>query len=137
MDAHPPRFSGRVLVVEDNAINQLVASEMLQALGIEVAVANDGLEALERLSHEQYDLVLMDCMMPKLDGYEAVRRWRAHEAEHASAHLPIAALTANATPADRHRCFEAGMDEHLAKPIAWAQLVGVLQRFLPAAQPTL
>jgi CheY-like chemotaxis protein len=80
----------------------------------------------------RFDLVLMDCMMPKLDGYETARRWRAHEEKASGRRIPIAALTANSTPTDRSRCFECGMDDHLAKPLVWSPLIDLLRRFLPA-----
>src|SRR5512143_365132 len=90
------RFVGRVLVVDDNAINRLIVVEMLKRLGVEIEQAEHGEEALDRLGAAPFDLVLMDCLMPRLDGFEATRRWRERERISASTRLPIVALTANA-----------------------------------------
>ncbi len=123
------RFEGvRVLLVEDNAINQQVATELLEQLGIEVALANHGLEALERLDRESYDLVFMDLQMPEMDGYEATATLRSQERFR---ELIIVAMTAHAMAGDRERCLEAGMNDHLTKPIDPAALVGALNRWLP------
>ena len=110
----------RVLVVEDNAVNRLVVSEMLTRLGCAVEVAEDGLEAVRRAS-ERFDLVLMDCQMPRLDGYDATRALRAR-----GMRAPIVALTANAMEGDRERCLAAGMDDYLDKPVSQKRLVEVL-----------
>src|SRR5204863_4866779 len=127
-EAPAPLLRGRVLVVDDNAVNALVASAMLQRLGLEIEVAEDGLCALERMQAGNLDLVLMDCHLPVLDGWEATRRWRRNEP--AGTRLPIVALTANAVLGDRERCLEAGMDDYLAKPVEMAQLVAVVARQL-------
>ncbi|SHH77563.1 PAS domain S-box protein [Ferrimonas marina] len=103
----------RILLVEDNPINQEVACEFLEQLGLTVHVAEHGKLALEKLQQSQYDLVLMDCQMPVMDGYEATRRIR-HDLKLS---LPIIAMTANAMQGDREKCLAAGMDDHLAKPI--------------------
>ncbi len=121
--------SPRVLLVDDNAINQLVACEMLVSLGAEVACTADGAEALDALEAERYDLVIMDVQMPVLNGLDATREWRRREAERALGHVPIVALTANAMPSDRERCLEAGMDDYLAKPVRREQLAGMLKRW--------
>lgn len=122
-----PALSGRVLVVDDNAVNALVACAMLKHLGLQVEVAEDGLAALERMRGDGIDLVLMDCQLPALDGWEATRRWRRNET---GPRLPIVALTANAVLGDRERCLAAGMDDYLAKPVEMAQLAAVVQRRL-------
>jgi CheY-like chemotaxis protein len=94
-------------------------------------VARDGQQALAKLEQSRYGLVLMDCMMPTLDGYEATRRWRALEDSRKAARLPIVALTANAVAGDREACLAAGMDDYLAKPFTLAELSKVLGRHMP------
>jgi PAS domain S-box-containing protein len=121
----------RVLVVEDNAFNQAVIVELLAAVGIRTQVANHGLEALQILeSDSQFDIVLMDVMMPGIDGHEATRRIRRHPQLSG---LRIAAMTANAGADDRQRCIESGMDDFHAKPVDPASLYAMLLRLLPAA----
>ncbi|CAG1017190.1 two-component system, sensor histidine kinase [Burkholderiaceae bacterium] len=128
----PQGLRGRVLVVDDNAVNALVASAMLKRIGLEVCVAEDGLAALERMRAGDIDLVLMDCQLPMLDGWEATRRFR--RSEPAGSHLPIVALTANAVLGDRERCLDAGMDDYLAKPVEFDQLVAAVTRGLHVRQ---
>jgi CheY-like chemotaxis protein len=126
--AHP---GGRVLLVEDNLINQRVASAMLHRLGLAVTLATDGAEAVERVREIAYDLVLMDCQMPGMDGFEATRRIRDWEARSgAGRSLPIVALTANARAGDRAACLEAGMTDYLAKPITGPRLAEMIERHL-------
>jgi PAS domain S-box-containing protein len=106
----------RVLVAEDNFVNQKVIRRTLEKWGIEAQIANHGREALEWLSREPFHLVLMDCQMPEMDGYEATRRIRAYE-QPRGLHMPIIALTANALEGDREKCLECGMDDYLTKPV--------------------
>jgi len=113
----------RILVAEDNEVNQQVVSEFLKLGGLEVVVAGDGEQALQKLRAEPYDAVLMDMMMPHMDGLEATRRLRE---EPRFKRLPVIALTANATPEDRERCLEAGMNDFLTKPIDPSELFRVL-----------
>ncbi|MCS6922904.1 MAG: response regulator, partial [Fimbriimonadales bacterium] len=116
----------RVLVAEDNYVNQKVIRRQLERWGVQVAIAENGNEVLEWLSRAPFDLVLMDCQMPEMDGYEATRRIRAYEAPR-GLHIPIIALTANALEGDREKCLECGMDDYLSKPIdpalLWDKLV--------------
>ncbi len=127
------RYSARVLVAEDNRINQIVVQQMLQKLGCRVDVAADGVEALESASRQRYDLIFMDCHMPNVDGYEATRRIRAREASTRAARTPIVALTAGALVEDREKCFAAGMDDHLGKPVKPHQLDAALDRWTQSA----
>jgi CheY-like chemotaxis protein len=119
----------RVLLVEDNPVNQLVAKGMLGKLGCEVLLANHGGEALAVLEKQQVDLVLMDCNMPVIDGYETTRHIRQHP-EHQQ--LPIIALTANALSDERERCRAAGMNDYLAKPFRKEELAALLDQWLTA-----
>jgi CheY-like chemotaxis protein len=125
--------TARVLLVDDNPINQLVAREMLLSLGVSVDTADHGVDALTRLEGAHYALVFMDVMMPVLDGLAATRQWREREQTLGRRRLPVIALTANAMSGDRERCLEAGMDDYLSKPVRREQLAGVLARWLPPA----
>jgi two-component system sensor histidine kinase/response regulator len=128
-----PTFRGnKILLVEDNPVNQRVAQRTLQNLGSEVTIANNGAEALERIAASTFDAVLMDCQMPVMDGFTATRRIRELELSRGTKRLPIIALTANVMSEDRENCIAAGMDAHLGKPIEPAQLIEALSRFLKA-----
>lgn len=118
----------RILLVEDNPVNQLVAKGMLAKLGCQVQVATQGVEALEWLEREDFDLVLMDCNMPVMDGYEASRRIRQ---SGRWPELPIVALTANAMPEERERCRAAGMSDYLAKPFRREELLALIEHWVP------
>jgi len=125
----------RVLLVEDNLINQEVMLAILESLDIKVDVANDGLEALKMLTDSQsaiFDLILMDCQMPNLDGYEATRRIRAGDAGDVFSKIPIAALTANTMNSEREKCLAVGMNEYLTKPIDIEALQLMLAKYQPA-----
>jgi len=128
-----PHFSGRILLVEDNPVNALVAEANLARLGLDVTRAEDGAQALSMLQHldRPFDLVLMDLQMPELDGMEATRRLRCWENDQRLEPIPVVALTANALSTDRARCLSAGMDDHLPKPFRVEELLAVLQRHLP------
>jgi signal transduction histidine kinase len=115
-------LKGRVLLVEDNLVNQLVGVAMLESLGLEVASADNGAEALVKMAETRFELVLMDCHMPVMDGYEATQRIREAESRDGRHRMPIVALTANAFSNDVERCMAAGMDAHLAKPYSTRQL---------------
>ncbi len=130
------RLSGSILIAEDNEVNQEVATAMLEDLGCRVKVARNGRIALEKLEREPFDVVLMDCQMPEMDGFEATRRIREREAAQAQGgapRIPIIALTAHAMSGDRERCLQAGMDDHLTKPFSREDLADVVERWLPAS----
>lgn len=126
-----PRLAGRVLLAEDNPVNQEVASAMLQRIGINIKIANNGQEAVDLLQLESFDLVLMDCQMPVMDGFEATACIRKREAELGMLPLPIIALTANAISGDRENCLALGMSDYLSKPFSQIQLHQLLARWLP------
>jgi CheY-like chemotaxis protein len=130
-DASEPR----VLVAEDNEINRRVLAGMLRRIGCEVVFAVDGREALQLIEQREFDLVLMDCQMPELDGFEASREIRALGG--AMAELPIVALTANVLPSDRDACLAAGMNDFLSKPVKLDVLRAAVQRWCrPSAATT-
>jgi signal transduction histidine kinase len=120
-DARAPLPRGRVLVVEDNLVNQLVVANMLKNLGQQVDTALNGREALERMHQQRFDLILMDCQMPEMDGYQATAAIR-QLSEPSAARTPIIALTANAMVEDRERCLAAGMNDYLSKPVTLQML---------------
>jgi signal transduction histidine kinase/CheY-like chemotaxis protein len=128
-----PARPGRVLVVEDNEVNALVVRGMLEQMGVQAELAENGQTALANMGRFAYDLVLMDCQMPVLDGWEATRIWRAQERRlHHDARTPIVALTASAAAGERERCLEAGMDDYLSKPFTREALGELVDRYLPA-----
>ena len=118
----------QVLVVEDNPVNQLVAKEMLAALGYTPRIAANGREALEAIARHRYDVVLMDCQMPEMDGFQATQILRARETAASVPRLPVIALTAHARERDREQCLAAGMDDYLAKPYSQQQLETTIRR---------
>ena len=129
-----PELGVRVLVVEDNRVNQLVATGILESLGCSVDVADDGLAAVERLSRpHEYDVVLMDCRMPRLDGFDATRLVR--EREPVGRRVPIIAMTASALEGERERCLAAGMDDYLTKPVDAHTLERVLRAWVEVPAP--
>jgi two-component system, sensor histidine kinase and response regulator len=123
------QFQGLVLLAEDNPVNQEVALAMLEGFGCRVEVVANGCEAVESSAHRRYDLILMDCQMPEMDGFSATAEIRRQEKANGQ-HLPIIALTANAMASDREECLAAGMDDYLCKPFKQEQLHAVLQRWL-------
>jgi signal transduction histidine kinase/DNA-binding response OmpR family regulator/HPt (histidine-containing phosphotransfer) domain-containing protein len=122
----------RVLLVEDNEINQELAMELLSSNGILVEVANNGREALDILQKNKFDGVLMDCQMPVMDGYEATRRLRAQERFK---DLPVLAMTANAMAGDRDKVLEAGMNDHIAKPINVREMFAIMAKWITPSEP--
>jgi signal transduction histidine kinase/ActR/RegA family two-component response regulator len=128
------RLCGDVLLAEDNPVNQTVTVAMLESLGCRVDVADNGLEVIEALGTKRYDVVLMDCQMPEMDGLAATIHIR--NMEQGSQHrVPIIALTAHAMKGDKERCLAAGMDDYLTKPFTMNQLGAVLERYLPLSSP--
>ena len=127
------RSAPRVLVVDDNPVNQKVAVKMLEKLGCRVDLAGNGMEALAAVCRHQYPLVFMDCQMPDLDGLETTRLLRSQEKP--GEHLPVIAMTANAMEGDRESCLAAGMDDFISKPIITSDLKRILARWVPQNQP--
>ena len=118
-------MSGRILVAEDNLSNQKLISILLQKMGHEVTVAQDGQAAINKANAETYDLILMDMQMPNVNGYEATEQLRNNGCK-----IPIIALTANAMPGDKEKCLEIGCDDYLPKPINREKLNEMISRYL-------
>lgn len=134
-------IAASILLAEDNLINRMVAVEMMESFGCRVEVAEHGQAAIERLSSNRYDLILMDCQMPNLDGYEATRRIRRMEdsgdltgggvSRAGIERMPIIALTAHTIEGDRENCLDAGMDDYVSKPFTHEELRSMLEKWLP------
>ncbi len=133
MNAKSYQFKGRVLVVEDNAVNQKVALGIMKKMGCRADVAVNGVEAVKAVSKLSYDLILMDCQMPEMDGYEATATIRRIEGE--MRHTPIVAMTANALKEDYQRCIDSGMDDYISKPVQLSDINRVLSRWLMQQKP--
>ena len=118
----------RILLAEDNAVNQKLAARLLEKQGHRVTVTGNGLEALAALDHEKFDIVFMDVQMPEMDGFEATAAIRARE-RGTGRRQPVIAMTAHAMQGDRERCLEAGMDDYIAKPFGSRELGDLLGRF--------
>jgi len=125
------QLDSKVLLVEDNPVNQIIAQKMLEKTGIDPVLANNGVEALKILAEQEFDLVLMDCQMPEMDGFDATReiRERGIKALHDN-ELPIVAMTANVMAGDRERCLEVGMNDYIGKPVQRTHLESVLRKWL-------
>ena len=121
-------LKGRVLLVEDNKVNQRVAQRMLERLGLQVEIAANGRAAVERSSNEHFDLIMMDCQMPVMDGYEAARLIRA-----SGNRAPIVALTAHALATERDRCWNVGMNDCLIKPFHFDDLREIVRKWLASS----
>ncbi len=124
----PGATVARMLLVEDNAINQEIALAMLEETGYQVTLADNGRRALAACQDHEFDIILMDCQMPEMDGFEATSRLRRMEFERGRRRTPVIALTANAILGDRELCLDAGMDDYLAKPYTRSALLAVLAR---------
>ncbi len=131
-----PRLAARVLLAEDNQINQKLLRIKLEEFGLAVDTAADGAEAVEMFERGRYDLVLMDVSMPVLDGVEATQRMLEIEGRRSWGHTPIVALTAHALRGDREKLLQAGMDDYLPKPIDFRSLYQLLRRYVAAARPS-
>ena len=123
-------FHGKALIVEDNIINQKLAKSVLESLGLDVDVASNGREAIEKRKSNDYDLIFMDIQMPIMDGVEATHKILEYEKKNEEKHIPIIALTANALKGDRERFLSEGMDEYISKPIEMSELIYILNKFL-------
>jgi CheY-like chemotaxis protein len=133
--SHPALSTDRlhILLVEDNHINQVLATRLLVKHGHTVKVAGNGREALALVTQEDFDLVLMDVQMPEMDGLEATEAIRVHE-DTSGDHVPIVAMTARAISGDREKCFAAGMDDYVSKPVKPAELNAAIERVILTAQ---
>ncbi|WP_261343097.1 response regulator [Rosistilla carotiformis] len=127
----------KILLVEDNQINQMLAQEVLVGKAWKCEIATNGIEALDAIGTKAFDLILMDCQMPIMDGFSATREIRKRQLDGRVTHrCPIIAVTANALKGDRQKCLEAGMDDYLAKPFNPNQLTEIIEQWLPAEPPT-
>jgi len=125
------QFEAEILLVEDNPINQMVAQKMLEKVGLKPTLANNGVEALKLLNERAFDLVLMDCQMPEMDGFDATREIRKLDILALNQQpLPVVAMTANVMSGDRERCLEVGMDDYIGKPVQRDKLASVLEKWL-------
>jgi two-component system, sensor histidine kinase len=127
------QFQGKILVVEDAAMNQMVVCKVLERLGLASKVANNGQEAIDLLAQEQFDLVLMDGQMPVMDGYEATAVIRSGSVPGVNPNIPVVALTAHAMVGEDKKCLDVGMNDYLTKPLDRAKLIEVLGKYLQEA----
>ena len=125
----------RILLVEDNAVNQLIARRILQKNGYEADLAHNGREAVEILSRRSYDLILLDIQMPEMDGFEAARTIRAPESGVLDHEVPIIAMTAYAGREDEDKCREAGMTDYISKPLDMERFVSLVRKYLEGPRP--
>jgi PAS domain S-box-containing protein len=126
------QLKANILLVEDNEVNQILGSRILTKMGVTVTIANNGLEALDQIAKQRFDVVFMDCQMPELDGYGATERIRALEQREQGARIPIIAMTANVMPGSRERCLSVGMDDFISKPIKIEQFEEMVRRWVLA-----
>jgi CheY-like chemotaxis protein len=131
-DPFPSESAGHILLVEDNAVNQTVTDKILTKAGYTFETVENGRLALERLTKQPYDLILMDIKMPEMDGLETTRRIRHPESQVLDRHIPIIAITANGSRTDRQQCLDCGMNDYLVKPIDAAKLLDTIRTWLPA-----
>ena len=126
----------QVLLVEDNPVNRTLTRRLLEKLGCQVMTANDGEAAPSLYQTHQYDVIMMDCVMPRVDGFEATRRLRQWERDNHKPRIPVVALTASAMEEDEEKCRAAGMDSFVAKPVNLEMLRAVLDQYCQAAAST-
>ncbi|MCW9050558.1 MAG: response regulator [Deltaproteobacteria bacterium] len=131
LEKERPCFKANVLLAEDNMVNQQVAKGVLRKLGCQVDLAMNGSEALSLAEENQYDIIFMDCQMPRMDGYEATGGIRQHEIIKGAERTPIIALTANALSGDREKCLAAGMDDYISKPFGQDRIAKILETWIP------
>jgi signal transduction histidine kinase/CheY-like chemotaxis protein len=130
-DSDSLRLDAKVLLVEDNPINQMVAQKLLEKVGLKATLASNGIEALKLLNEQVFDLVLMDCQMPEMDGFDATREIRRLDIKALNQQpVPVVAMTANVMSGDRERCLEVGMDDYIGKPVQRDQLTSILTKWL-------
>ncbi|NOX10093.1 MAG: response regulator [Gammaproteobacteria bacterium] len=122
--------NSKILLAEDNAINMIVATKLLEKYGCQITPAVNGLEALQQIKEQDFDLILMDCQMPEMDGYEATAKIRDFQSDNNSKQTPIIAFTANAMKSDQEKCMAAGMDDFISKPVDTARLQQILEKWL-------
>jgi CheY-like chemotaxis protein len=125
-----PSPCGRILVAEDTKDNQILAEIIIRKMGLEVVIAENGKEAVEKIKSENFDAIIMDIQMPVMNGYEATRAIRKMGVQ-----IPVIALTAHALKGDREKCLAAGCDEYLSKPIIPQRLIDIIQQYLPMTSP--
>lgn len=135
--APPTKLTGHALLVEDNPVNRQVAQRLLSLIGISFDVAENGKEAFEMMGRGSYDVVLMDCQMPVMDGYTATRSRRTLEQERSLTRIPIIAMTANAMAGDREKCLSSGMDDYMSKPLNRGLLDQTIRKWMPKNRPTI
>lgn len=124
------RAGARILVAEDDLVTRMVLKKMLEKAGYHADFANDGQEAIDALRQSEYDLVLMDCFMPRLDGFDATRMLRSSTSGDLNPRIPVIAMTGLTGEADRDRCVDAGMDDHIGKPVNTEELVAAIEKTL-------
>lgn len=132
LEKEVPSFNARVLLAEDNMVNQHVAKAAIQKLGCSVDLAQNGIEAISQIETNSYDIIFMDCQMPAMDGYEATTIIRQQEQSRQTKRTPVIALTANALSGDREKCLAFGMDDYISKPFSQERIAAVLTQWLPA-----
>ncbi len=132
-NGRPLPLKGQLLLVEDNPVNLMVAQRLITLTGLHCDTAENGEQALEKLERGHYDIVLMDCQMPVMDGYSATLAWRENEEQNGLRRIPIIAMTANAMAGDRQKCIDAGMDDYLSKPVSRELLENTLRNWLQLA----
>lgn len=135
VEEEPTNFGLDILIAEDNEVNQIVFSEVLNDLGVEFKIAGNGQEAVEFWKHHNPAIILMDVSMPVMSGHEATKAIRAIERENNLRHTPICAITAHALKGDKEDCFEAGMDDYLSKPVSPDMMVSKIGHLLPKSHP--